>query len=119
MSWFETACGFMPRAFAMSVTVASPLRTMWWSMRMRVSLASTLKRAMTLTASTNERSGRSASGDREQQGLSAGVDGFRVMSFVLLIKYYTVSCIRDKREAKNPNFEREGGKTTTARPSEL
>jgi hypothetical protein len=44
---------------------------------MRVSLAMTLKRAMTLTASTNERSGRSASGDRdehaspgEQQGLS-------------------------------------------------
>ena len=28
MSWFETACGFMPSVLAMSVTPASPLRTM-------------------------------------------------------------------------------------------
>src|SRR5215213_1481748 len=58
-SWLETAWGFIPSVRASSVTVASPFRTRWCRSRRRVSLARTLNRAMTLTASTKDSSGRS------------------------------------------------------------
>src|SRR5262245_35172496 len=70
-------------------------------MRMRVSLASILKRAITLTASTNERSGRALSAGRPRPQRSSGVqqdagdwvDCFRFMghrSFSSIITLYRV-----------------------------
>ena len=63
---------------------------------MRVSLASTLKRAMTLTASTNDKSGRSFSDDLTEHGSSGGQHGssatgccFRGMWSVLHLNQYT------------------------------
>ena len=77
---------------------------------MRVSLASTLNRAMTLTASTNDKSGRSASGTREEHGSSGGQQAtsaaVRLLSRhgvrFLLINYYTILCISVKRMSPSP-----------------